>query len=168
MQKTRLHFCQNVFISIFNLLRKRCPNSRVASLIYYRLERNPRQQKLYYKFETIALCKHAMRGIINLQESDAHICEKDVLLFKLQNQTKLEILNLWCRESYFLTRRVTENKIVTTHLLSIERADWSKLHVMFKAHDAKHGNAYFRLNFRLEFVPRICCSSTLFTMLLFV
>ena len=39
---------------------------------------------------------------------------------------------------------------LTTHLFSIEHADWLKLHDMFKARDAK---SWQRQDFRLEFVP---------------
>ena len=37
-----------------------------------------------------------------------------------------------------------------------ERADWPKQHDMFKARVAKHGNANFRYDFRLDFVLWIC------------
>ena len=57
---------------------------------------------------------------------------------------------------------------VTTHLLSVERADWPKLHDMFKARDAKTWQRKFPPGFPVKFVPWICYSSTLFTMLLFV
>ena len=45
---------------------------------------------------------------------------------------------------------------LTTHVLSIGRADRSKLHDMFKARDAKAWQREFLGEFQLEFVPRIC------------
>ena len=37
--------------------------------------------------------------------------------------------------------------IITTHLLSVERADWPKLHDMFKARDAKAWQRGFPVGF---------------------
>ena len=46
-------------------------------------------------------------------------------------------------------------------LLSIERVDWPELHDMFKARDANTRQRQFP-DFRLESVPCICDSPTLF------
>ena len=40
--------------------------------------------------------------------------------------------------------------IITTHLLSIERANWPKLHDMFKAHDAIAWQREFPVGFPVE------------------
>ena len=45
------------------------------------------------------------------------------------------------------------NRSTTTHLLSIERADWPKLHNMFKAHDANVWQREFPVDFRLKYLP---------------
>ena len=59
------------------------------------------------------------------------------------------------------------NKCLTTHLLSIEHADWPKLHDIFKACDVN--TSQFQMGeIRLESVPWICSSSKLFMMLLLV
>ena len=42
------------------------------------------------------------------------------------------------------------------HLHFIERPDGPKLHDMFKARDTKAWQREFPVEFRLEFVPRIC------------
>ena len=44
----------------------------------------------------------------------------------------------------------SDNKCVTTHLLSIERADWPKLHDMFKARDANLWQRGFPVGFPVE------------------
>ena len=44
---------------------------------------------------------------------------------------------------------------LTTHLLSIVRADWPKLRDMFKARDAKTWQHKFPVGLPLEFVHRI-------------
>ena len=45
--------------------------------------------------------------------------------------------------------------VMTTHLLSIERVDWPKLHDMFKARDAKA----WQLKFPVGFPVTLCASS---------
>ena len=54
---------------------------------------------------------------------------------------------------------------ITTHLFSIERADWSKQHDMFKARDV---TIKTNADFRLIFVPVIRYLSTLLAALLLV
>ena len=49
---------------------------------------------------------------------------------------------------------------VITHLLSIEGADWPKLHDTFKTRDAKTWQRKFPEGFRLGFMPWICYWST--------
>ena len=46
---------------------------------------------------------------------------------------------------------------LTMHLLSIERADWPKIHDMFKARDAKA----WQCEFPVEFPVRVCASNLL-------
>ena len=50
------------------------------------------------------------------------------------------------------------NGFLTTHLLSIERADWPKLHVMFKADDANT----WQHEFTVEFTVEVCALNPLF------
>ena len=57
---------------------------------------------------------------------------------------------------------------ITTPLLSIERADWPKLHDMLKARDSNTWQRQFPVGFRsrvsgLLFLPWICYTSTLFS-----
>ena len=48
--------------------------------------------------------------------------------------------------------------LITTHLLSIERVDWPKLHDMFKARDANT----WQLRFPVGFLVRVCALYLLF------
>ena len=50
---------------------------------------------------------------------------------------------------------------LTTHLISVERVDWPKLHDMFKARDAKA----WQCEFPLEFPVRVCASNLLLIMI---
>ena len=47
---------------------------------------------------------------------------------------------------------------ITTHLLSMERSDWPKLHDMFKASDAKT----WQCKFPVGFPVRVCALNLLF------
>ena len=51
----------------------------------------------------------------------------------------------------------------TTHLLYIERADWPKLHDMFKAHDVKAWQREFPVGF-----PLGVCASNLLLIIIFL
>ena len=57
---------------------------------------------------------------------------------------------------------------LTTHLLSIERADWPKLHDMFKARDANVWQGEFPVGFPVEISALNSLSFNIFMMLLLV
>ena len=60
-------------------------------------------------------------------------------------------------QSWLLFHISLQLQILTTHLLSIERADWTKLHDMFKARDAEANQREFPVG-----VPvRVCASNLL-------
>ena len=71
----------------------------------------------------------------------------------------------WFRDNFCLQ----SGFIITTHLVSIKHADWSKLHDMFKAHDAKTWWHKFPVEFPARvLLSWICYSSAFFMMLLFI
>ena len=58
-----------------------------------------------------------------------------------------------------MNTRIFPDTSITTHLLSIERADWPKLHDMFKARDANVWQREFPVGFVIHQHFSICCCS---------
>ena len=62
----------------------------------------------------------------------------------------LQRTNYYSSHWYWLTYDVWSDNVLTTHLLSVERVNWPKLHDMFKARDAKVWQREFPVWFLVE------------------